>query len=148
MEKEGVEFKLSVTEYVSVELTGDITSNGLPEMLFKIKEKIHGEDIVTEMVVDAVLVATGRRPNVNGMDLEVAGVEYDTRAGIKVNDKLQTTNSKVFAAGDCCSTPICGRLYGSYCDSKCPILWQRQDVLVTYPICYLHITRNCIGGSL
>jgi len=104
MEKEGVEFKLSVTEYVSVELTGKITSNGLPEMLFKIKEKVDGEEVVTEMVVDAVLVATGRRPNVNGMDLEAAGVEYDTRAGIKVNYRLQTTNSKVFAAGDCCST--------------------------------------------
>ena len=93
MEKEGVEFKLSVTEYLYVELTGEITSNGLPEMLFKIKEKIEGEEIITEMVVDAVLVATGRRPNVNGMDLEAAGVEYDTRVGIKVNDRLQTTNS-------------------------------------------------------
>lgn len=100
MEKEGVEFKLSVTEYVSVELTGEITSNGLPEMLFKIKEKIDGEEVITEMVVDAVLVATGRRPNVNGMDLEAAGVEYDTRVG----NRLQTSNSKVFAAGDCCST--------------------------------------------
>ena len=104
MEKEGVEFKLSVTEYVSVELTGGITSNGLPEMLFKIKEKVDGEEVVTEMVVDAVLVATGRRPNVSGMDLEAAGVEYDSRVGIKVNDRLQTTNSRVFAAGDCCST--------------------------------------------
>jgi pyruvate/2-oxoglutarate dehydrogenase complex dihydrolipoamide dehydrogenase (E3) component len=56
-----------------------------------------------EIFVDAVLVATGRLPNVSGMNLDAAGVEYDTRLGIRVNDWLQTTNSKIFAAGDCCS---------------------------------------------
>merc|ERR1712194_444364 len=52
---------------------------------------------------DALLVAAGRRPNVTGMDLELANVEYDTKRGLIVNDKLQTTNPRVFGVGDCCS---------------------------------------------
>lgn len=101
LEKDGVEFRLSVAEYVSVNLTGNLV-DGLPEMSFKIKEK--GVDSVTELIVDAILVATGRRPNVSGMDLDKAGVKYDVRQGILVNDKLQTTNPKIYSAGDCCST--------------------------------------------
>lgn len=50
--------------------------------------------------VDALLIATGRRPNVTGMGLETAGVEYDERTGIVVDDRLKTTNSDVFAVGD------------------------------------------------
>jgi len=103
LEKDGVEFRLSVTEYISVELTGNAV-DGLPEMSFKIKEK--GSDTITELIVDAILVATGRRPNVSGMDLDNAGVDYDVRKGILVNDKLQTSNAKIYSAGDCCSTPF------------------------------------------
>ena len=50
---------------------------------------------------DAILVGIGRVPNVESLNLENAGVEYDRR-GIKVNDKLQTSNQKIYAAGDCC----------------------------------------------
>jgi len=53
--------------------------------------------------VDKLLVAVGRAPNVAGLDLEAAGVEYDTRAGVEVDDRLRTTNPRVFAAGDVCS---------------------------------------------
>ena len=51
---------------------------------------------------DQILVAVGRKPNTDGLDLEAAGVEYDRR-GISVDDRLRTTNSKVFAAGDIAS---------------------------------------------
>jgi pyruvate/2-oxoglutarate dehydrogenase complex dihydrolipoamide dehydrogenase (E3) component len=61
-----------------------------------------GGDPPGRLPVDAVLVAVGRRPNVEGLGLEQAGVEYD-RAGVKVNDFLQTTNRRVYAAGDVCS---------------------------------------------
>jgi pyruvate/2-oxoglutarate dehydrogenase complex dihydrolipoamide dehydrogenase (E3) component len=77
---------------------------GLPEMAFTFQETIDGETTTTTMLIDALLVATGRRPNVTGMDLEKAGIDYDSRTGITVNDKLQTTNKNVFAAGDCCSS--------------------------------------------
>ncbi len=53
--------------------------------------------------VDAVLVAAGRTPNVEQLGLEAAGVAYDTRAGVRVDDRLRTTNPAIYAAGDVCS---------------------------------------------
>ena len=52
---------------------------------------------------DALLVATGRKPTVNGLGLEAAAVAYDERMGIEVNDRLQTTNPDVYAVGDVAS---------------------------------------------
>ncbi len=46
-----------------------------------------------------LLVAAGRRPVMDGLNLEAAGIEYDRR-GIKTDDTLRTTNKKVFAVGD------------------------------------------------
>jgi pyruvate/2-oxoglutarate dehydrogenase complex dihydrolipoamide dehydrogenase (E3) component len=56
-----------------------------------------------EVRADAILVGVGRAPNVQGLDLEVAGVSYDAKEGVHVNDRLQTTNRRIFAAGDICS---------------------------------------------
>ncbi len=56
-----------------------------------------------EAAVDEVLVAIGRVPNVDGLGLEAAGVTYDRQRGIVVNDFLQTSNSRIYAAGDVCS---------------------------------------------
>ena len=49
---------------------------------------------------DAVLVATGRRANVQGLDLDKAGVELTERGAIKVNEFLQTNVPHIFAMGD------------------------------------------------
>ena len=46
-----------------------------------------------------LLVAAGRAPNVNGLGLENAGIEYDRR-GIDVTNSLRTSNKRVYAAGD------------------------------------------------
>ena len=46
-----------------------------------------------------LLMAVGRKPNVDGLDLEKAGIKYSNR-GIEVNDNLVTSNKKVFAIGD------------------------------------------------
>ncbi len=54
------------------------------------------------VVVDRLLVATGRVPNVEHLGLEAAGVAFDKR-GVKVNDRLQTTNPRIYACGDVCS---------------------------------------------
>lgn len=56
-----------------------------------------------EIVVDQLLVSVGRTPNVDRLNLEAASVEYDKRTGVEVNDKLQTTNPRIYAAGDICS---------------------------------------------
>jgi len=53
-------------------------------------------------VVDQLLVAVGRAPNVENLGLEAAGVAYSTK-GVQVDDRLQTTNAAVYAAGDICS---------------------------------------------
>ena len=55
-----------------------------------------------DVTVDELLVAVGRTPNVEGIGLETAGVAYD-KNGITVNGRLQTTNPRIFAAGDVCS---------------------------------------------
>jgi pyruvate/2-oxoglutarate dehydrogenase complex dihydrolipoamide dehydrogenase (E3) component len=52
---------------------------------------------------DTVLVAAGRMPRVDGLDLDAAGVAC-TSSGITVSDRLQTTNPRVYAAGDVCSS--------------------------------------------
>lgn len=55
-----------------------------------------------DIEVDHLFVAVGRSPNVEGLGLEIAGVEFDQK-GVKVNERLQTTNRRIFAAGDVCS---------------------------------------------
>jgi len=55
-----------------------------------------------ELAADQVLVATGRAANVEGFGLEVAGVAHDA-LGVNVDDRLRTSNPRIYAAGDVCS---------------------------------------------
>jgi pyruvate/2-oxoglutarate dehydrogenase complex dihydrolipoamide dehydrogenase (E3) component/uncharacterized membrane protein YdjX (TVP38/TMEM64 family) len=54
--------------------------------------------------VDEILVGAGRAPNVEGLNLEAAGVNYEAGKGrgVLVNDRLQTSNRNIYAAGDIC----------------------------------------------
>lgn len=74
-----------------------VTARGAEKV---IHYKWHGS--AEELPVDEILVGTGRQPNVEGLNLEAARVEYD-RNGVKVNHRLQTTNPRIYAAGDICS---------------------------------------------
>ncbi|MEO0800003.1 MAG: FAD-dependent oxidoreductase [Pseudomonadota bacterium] len=68
-------------------------SDGAIEVTIKTdagEEVVHGTHL---------LMAVGRKPNVDGLGLEKGGITFDKR-GIKVNDKLVTSNSKVYAIGD------------------------------------------------
>jgi pyruvate/2-oxoglutarate dehydrogenase complex dihydrolipoamide dehydrogenase (E3) component len=51
---------------------------------------------------DEILVAIGRTPHLDGLGLEAAGVEFD-HDGVTVDDRLRTSNRKIYAAGDVCS---------------------------------------------
>ena len=51
---------------------------------------------------DRVLVATGRAPNIDGLDVARAGIQAGSH-GILVDDRLRTSNRRVYAAGDVCS---------------------------------------------
>jgi len=54
------------------------------------------------LVVDEILIGTARAPNVESLNLEAMGVQYDRGKGILVNDCMQTTNPRIYAAGDVC----------------------------------------------
>lgn len=55
---------------------------------------------VIELEADAVLLATGRRPNTKDLNLEAAGVEVDARGAIIVDEYLNTTHPNIRAVGD------------------------------------------------
>lgn len=85
--RDGVQLELGV-KVTSIEMTGD------GKIIHFERE---GQQLQT--VVDELLVAVGRAPNVEDIGLEAAGVTFD-RHGVQVNDRLQTTNSRVYAVGD------------------------------------------------
>lgn len=89
LEQEGIQFEINAMAK-KAEQSGDM-----------IKLTIERKDGSVKIIeAKALLVATGRAPNVKGLDLEKAGVEYAPQ-GIKVNEHLRTTAKNIFACGDC-----------------------------------------------
>jgi pyruvate/2-oxoglutarate dehydrogenase complex dihydrolipoamide dehydrogenase (E3) component len=76
--------------------------------ILKVEKSAEGKVIHFEcdgkksVTVDEILVGTGRQPNVESLNLEAVGVKYDPKKGVIVNDNLQTSNPKIYAAGDIC----------------------------------------------
>lgn len=64
--------------------------------------ELSSSDYHNEITVDAILTGVGRLPNVEGLNLEAAGVEFDPVTGVRVDDFLRTTNRRIYAAGDVC----------------------------------------------
>jgi pyruvate/2-oxoglutarate dehydrogenase complex dihydrolipoamide dehydrogenase (E3) component len=60
------------------------------------------DDNKISVSVDEILAGIGRAPNIENMNLDAAGVRYDTETGIRINDFLQTSNPRIYAAGDVC----------------------------------------------
>jgi len=54
---------------------------------------------------EAILMAVGRRPNVERLNLDTVGVDVDTRGFVKVNARQETTHSHIHAAGDVTNGP-------------------------------------------
>lgn len=73
----------------------DVTADGKV-----ITFKQNGE--TKSITVDEILVGAGRQPNVEGLNLAAIGVNYHPQSGVIVNDYLQTSNPKIYAAGDIC----------------------------------------------
>lgn len=90
MNEDGVRFHLGA-QLNNVERKDNVTT---------IQAKTGDGDVTVE--VDALLVAAGRQPNVDGLGLEKAGVEH-TKKGVTVDDNLKTTNPEIFAVGDIAS---------------------------------------------
>jgi pyruvate/2-oxoglutarate dehydrogenase complex dihydrolipoamide dehydrogenase (E3) component len=68
----------------------------------KIRFSVDSHDTHYEEVVDQLLVAVGRAPNVEGLGLDKAGVAFNKK-GVQVDDRLRTTHPNIYAAGDICS---------------------------------------------
>ena len=62
--------------------------------------KISNEQGESEIESDAILVAIGRKPNIEGLNLEVAGVKIDEKGAIAVDETLKTTADNIWAMGD------------------------------------------------
>jgi pyruvate/2-oxoglutarate dehydrogenase complex dihydrolipoamide dehydrogenase (E3) component len=67
-----------------------------------IRLTVESHDKSYDEPIDHLLVAVGRAPNVENLNLEGVGIDFDKK-GVKVNDRLQTTNPRIYAAGDICS---------------------------------------------
>jgi len=91
MQKDGVEIVLDA-KVIRVEKDGSdrvvVVSRAGQE------ERIRG---------DQILVGIGRTPNLDGLGLEAVGVAAHPQQGVEVDDRLRTTNSNIYAAGDVCS---------------------------------------------
>lgn len=95
LQADGVRLELSV-QLTRVELRSG-------EILVHYSGGPDGAAASTEVAGDAVLVAAGRTPNIEQLDLPAAGIKSDQH-GVTVNDRLQTSNRRVFASGDVCSS--------------------------------------------
>ncbi|EHL7205592.1 FAD-containing oxidoreductase [Staphylococcus pseudintermedius] len=92
---------------ITQQVTEDLTQKGIQFIYNAETEAIEDEADVTKVVTnqgtfeaDAILVATGRKPNTEGLNLEAAGVQLGQRGEIIVNDKLQTSVDHIYAVGD------------------------------------------------
>ena len=64
---------------------------------------IEGNGRTAEVAVDEILVGVGRAPNWEELNLEAAGIGYDPKQGVTVDERLRTSNPRIYAAGDICS---------------------------------------------
>jgi pyruvate/2-oxoglutarate dehydrogenase complex dihydrolipoamide dehydrogenase (E3) component len=90
LEREGINV-LKNSKVSKVEITED-------------EKRLHvsGGDQATVLSADEVLLGAGRQPNIEELNLDAAGVAYDEHHGVTVNDYLQTSNPRIYAAGDVC----------------------------------------------
>ena len=91
-ERDGIEVRLN-TDVVAIRV-----ENGQ-----KLVDLV-SDDYRNTIAVDAILTGVGRTPNVEGLNLEAAGVDYAAGDGIRVDDFLCTSNPHIYAAGDVCLT--------------------------------------------
>jgi pyruvate/2-oxoglutarate dehydrogenase complex dihydrolipoamide dehydrogenase (E3) component len=89
-DREGIHVMLEASP-IRIEKTGSIK-----KLIIKTNS---GEHTVE---AEEILIGAGRRPNIEGLELEKANVAYDPRSGVKVDDFLRTTNPLIFAVGDIC----------------------------------------------
>jgi pyruvate/2-oxoglutarate dehydrogenase complex dihydrolipoamide dehydrogenase (E3) component len=86
-----------VVFYTDASVTGVKDLGNIKEVTIKTGDQ------VTSVKAEEILVAMGRRPNLEGLNLEDAGVSFD-RKGVQVDQRLRTTQKHIYAAGDATGT--------------------------------------------
>ncbi len=94
LEGEGIEFRRGV-KFIGAGMDGD-----KKVLTYSMDGKVE------EVVGDEILIAAGKVPNTEGMNLEKAGVKVDKSRAIEVNEHFQTTASHIYAAGDVAALPM------------------------------------------
>jgi mercuric reductase len=69
----------------------------------RVRVQMNGNETI--LTAEHVLVATGRTPNTESLNLAAAGVQTDARGAVVVDEELRTTNPRIFAAGDVTGAP-------------------------------------------
>ena len=90
LENEGVEFRMNAT-----------CINGTQDENGKITVKVDCTQGPPEITGSHLLLAVGRIPNTDTLNLDAAGIETNERGYIQVNDYLETNVPNIFALGDC-----------------------------------------------
>lgn len=96
---------------IALEVMDSLKKRGIDILLSTKIEKIEDDSHTAKVFIekdgekqsisaDAVLVATGRRPNIEGLNLEAAGVELTARGAVKTDEHLHTTAENIWAMGD------------------------------------------------
>jgi len=96
LKKQGINFKLNS------KVTAVSTVKGQAVVDFTNKESAKRERIQT----DKVLIAVGRKPNIEGLNLTKIGIQKDTQGRIQVNKKFQTKFENIYAIGDVIPGPM------------------------------------------
>jgi dihydrolipoamide dehydrogenase len=94
--KQGIKFKMG-SKVNAVSSKGDTVTINYTDIKNSKEEKIE---------VDKVLVAVGRKPYTEGLNLEKVGVKLDNKGRVEVNNKLQTSVENIFAIGDVIKGPM------------------------------------------
>ncbi|HVS69850.1 MAG TPA: dihydrolipoyl dehydrogenase [Phycisphaerae bacterium] len=92
--------KQGMTIYLTAKVTGAKEENGALAVTFEHEGKQLSE------AADVVLVAVGRRPYTDGLNLQAAGVALDERKRVAVNEHYQTNVGNIYAIGDVIIGPM------------------------------------------
>ncbi len=101
------QYLINVFKDMGIEMITDAQANvcsrhSSGKICIDIQQGAQGDKTESKLMVDELFVAIGRVPNLGGLNLEAAGVEY-TRHGVTVNEKMQTSTPHICALGDVAS---------------------------------------------
>ena len=94
---------------------------------------------------DALLVATGRQPNTEALNVEASGIELDDQGYVKVNDHLETTCPGVYAIGDVAKQPPFTHVSWEDHRRLLAILNGEPRTRDDLPVCYAVFTEPQVG---